>query len=518
MWRNIKTLFNFEPPVTPEEVEAASLQFVRKISGARWTPVLPVVLALWGAAANAQDPEPRELRQVFASNSFSQPLFLTHAGDGSDRVFIVEKGGRVKVMPNRDDAVATVFLDLSAVVNTRSEGGLLGLAFHPEYQRAGRLYVYYTHGDLTSRVSEFRVSADPDVVDATSERVLWEVSQPAANHNGGQVTFGPDGMLYIGLGDGGGANDRFENGQDPTTWLAAILRIDVDERTGDLEYGIPPDNPFVDNEADWREEIWAYGLRNPWRFSFDRTTGQLWAGDVGQNRLEEVDLIEKGGNYGWSIMEGFSCFSPASDCDQEGLVPPVLEYGRGEGASVTGGYVYRGRTLGSLYGAYVYGDFVSGRIWGLRYDGGVTDHAQIATCPCDIASFGEDERGEVFIVGLDGVIYTLEPLPGEGPTNVELADQPLPAAPALRQNFPNPFNTSTTIAYTVPRHGPVELDVFDLLGRPVKSLAAGAVAPGNHTVVWDGADEAGRRVGSGVYLYRLRVHGFEETHKMAQVE
>ena len=481
-----------------------------------------LTLLPWTTIASAQELEleERELRQVFAANSFSQALFLTHAGDGSDRIFIVEKGGRIKVMPNQDDALASVFLDLSDVVATASEGGLLGLAFHPQYTTNGRLYVYYTHGNLISRVSEFLVSGDPDVVDSDSERVLWEVPQPAANHNGGQVSFGPDGMLYIGLGDGGAANDRFNNGQNPTTWLAAILRIDVNERTDDLAYGIPPDNPFVGNDDDWREEIWAYGLRNPWRFSFDRANGQLWTGDVGQNRLEEVDLIERGGNYGWNSMEGFNCFSPATNCDQEGLALPVIDYGRDEGASVTGGYVYRGPTLGALHGVYVYGDFVTRRIWGFRYiEGEVVGQTQIGVCSCSISSFGEDESGELYVVGFDGPIYAFEPLPGEMPTNIEMAEQSLPTQVELQQNFPNPFNPSTTITFAVSgTQSPVELEVFDLLGRRVRSLVVDRIRAGSHSVLWAGDDESGHRVGTGVYLYRLRANGVELTRKMMMVE
>ena len=490
------------------------------VHGALQAAVALAAAASGVASVNAQALEQRELRQVFSDNSFSQPLFLTHAGDGSNRVFIVEKGGRIKVMPNRDEAVASVFLDLSAVVNTISEGGLLGLAFHPEYATNGRLYVYYTHGSLISRVSEFRVSDDPNVVDADSERVVWEVERPAPNHNGGQVSFGPDGMLYIGLGDGGGANDRFGHGQAPTTWLAAILRIDVDEGdTGGLAYGIPPDNPFVGNDDDWREEIWAYGLRNPWRFSFDRANGDLWAGDVGQNRLEEIDLIERGGNYGWNIMEGFSCFSPATNCQQEGLELPVIDYGRAEDVSVTGGYVYRGPTLGALYGTYVYGDFGSGRIWAFRHvDDEVPMLIEIANCSCRIASFGEDEAGEVYIVDFSGPIYVFEPLRGEIPTSIEMEDQPLPTEAELRQNFPNPFNPSTTISFTVPDSRQVELEVFDLLGRRIQLLVDGSLAAGSHSVIWDGSDQVGRRVASGMYLYRLRVKGVEYTHKMMRVD
>ena len=215
------------------------------------------LLGITASISAAQELPRRELRQVFAANRFDEPLYLTHAGDGSDRIFVVEKKGRIKVMPNRDDAVATDFLDLRERVNAPGDGGLVGMAFHPEHGTNGLFYVFYTRGNFFSRVSEFRVSADPNVADADSERLLWEERQPASNHNGGQLAFGPDGMLYIGLGDGGDANDRFQNGQDPTTWLATILRIDVDARTGDLPYGIPADNPFVGNSQDWREEIWA---------------------------------------------------------------------------------------------------------------------------------------------------------------------------------------------------------------------------------------------------------------------
>ncbi len=241
---------------------------------------------------------------------------------------------------------------------------------------------------------------------------------------------------------------------------------------------------------------------------------------MGQNRLEEIDLIERGGNYGWNTMEGFSCFSPSSNCDQDGLALPVIDYGRDEGASVTGGYVYRGRTLGELHGVYVYGDFVSRRIWGFRYiEGEAQGQTQIATCSCSIASFGEDESGELYVVGLDGPIYAFEPLPGEMPTNIEMAEQPLPAEIELQQNFPNPFNPSTTIVFSVPGvQGPVELEVFDLLGRRVRSLVADNVRSGSQSALWDGDDEDGRRVGTGVYLYRLRANGVELTRKMMLVE
>ena len=358
-------------------------------------------------------------RGVFANLSFARAVFLTHAGDGSDRIFVVEQAGTIKVFPNRDDAdAARTFLDIRSQVNSGpNEAGLLSVAFHPHYATNGRFFIYYNHGNLISRVSEFQVSNDPDSADVNSERILFEEPQPAGNHNGGQVAFGPDGYLYIGLGDGGGANDTFENGQDPTTLLGTILRIDIDGNPeGGATYGIPADNPFVGNDDGWREEIWAWGLRNPWRFSFDRLNGTLWTGDVGQRRREEVDLIEKGGNYGWNTMEGFECFRPPTDCDQEGLALPIVEYSPAEGRSITGGFVYRGPRLARLAGVYIYGDFVSRRIWGLKYEQGqVIENELIAVSPTSIASFGEDEAGEVYVVGLDGRIYVLDESPDAEP-------------------------------------------------------------------------------------------------------
>lgn len=365
-----------------------------------------------------------QLRRVFSALSFSQAVFLTHAGDGSDRLFVVEKSGRIQVFPNTTgvDAAGT-FLDIRSRVNAGpNEAGLLGLAFHPQYATNGKVYVSYTRGSLFSRISEFRVSQDPNAVDPATERVLLEVRQPAGNHNGGQISFGPDGFLYIALGDGGGANDVFGNGQNPGTPLGAILRIDVDRTSGALAYAIPSDNPYAGNTFGWREEIWAWGLRNPWRFSFDRITGELWAGDVGQGRWEEIDLIEKGRNYGWNRMEGFHCFSPSSGCDTTGVSMPVAEYGHDEGRSITGGYVYRGPRLARLYGVYLYGDYVTRTIWGLRYeDGEVTETRTLARSASLIASFGEDEAGEVYVVGYDGRIYVFDERPGS-PTPARIPD------------------------------------------------------------------------------------------------
>ena len=285
--------------------------------------------------SDAQELPVRELRQVFAANRFVEPVLLTHAGDGSDRIFVVERAGLIKVMPNRDDAVATDFLDLRDQVNASGFAGLLSMVFHPEHGTNGLFYVTYSRGNFFSRVSEFRVSVDPNVADVNSERVLLEVPQTGFQHDGDHLAFSPDGMLYISQGTGG-VPEQFLTAQDPTNLKGSILRIDVDVRTAGLEYGIPADNPFVGNNQDWREEIWAYGLRNPWRFSFDRKSGLLWLGDVAWGLWEEIIIIEKGANYGWPTMGGSQCNSSLSrntaiaGCDRNSLALPAFEYGHSE--------------------------------------------------------------------------------------------------------------------------------------------------------------------------------------------
>ena len=344
---------------------------------------------------------------AFPALSLSRMVGMTYPPDGSDQLYVVLQPGRIVSFPNDPDVdTAELFLDIRDRVNDRGEEeGLLGLAFDPQYMTNGHLYVYYSASDpRRSVVSRFSASADGRRADPGSERVLLEVAQPFSNHNGGQIAFGPDGYLYIALGDGGSRGDPHGNGQDLTTLLGSILRIDVRAVESEGAYAVPSDNPFV-GRAGTRPEIWAYGLRNPWRFSFDRVAGDLWTADVGQNRFEEVDIIQPGLNYGWNVMEGEECFV-RSDCDRTGLEMPVVEYGREGGCSVTGGYVYRGSRLPSLYGAYVYGDYCSGRIWALRHDGDeVIEHLQIADSSLRIPSFGEDADGDLYVLSFDGTIY-----------------------------------------------------------------------------------------------------------------
>ena len=291
----------------------------------------------------------------------------------------------------------------------------MGLAFSPAYAENGSFFVYYSAANpRRSVLSRFTVSPDTLLqADAASETVLLEVTQPFSNHNGGQLAFGPDGYLYLGLGDGGGGGDPHSNGQDLGSLLGSLLRIDVSDDPGQPPgYRIPQDNPFA-GVPEARPEIWAYGLRNPWRFSFDRKTGDLWLADVGQNRREEINIIRKGRNYGWNIMEGSECFQPGSQCTPAGLEPPLFEYGNGEGCSIIGGYVYRGSRLLSLTGAYVYADYCSGSIWALRrQDGVVTEQLRVATLDRSITSFGQDLQGNLYILTRGSGIYRLsEPPP-----------------------------------------------------------------------------------------------------------
>ena len=347
------------------------------------------------------------LSPAFPKLTFDRPVFITHAGDGSKRLFVVEQAGRIRVFENRYDVEETeVFLDIREQVLTRhNEEGLLSLAFHRKYAETGTFFVYYSAGDPRRGVlSRFTVKAeDANRADRDSEVVILQVEQPWGNHNGATILFGPEGYLYLSLGDGGSAGDPRGHGQNLGTLLGSIIRIDVDQQEGGRPYAIPADNPFVDR-AGARPEIWAYGLRNVWRMSYDGATGRLWAGDVGQNSWEEIDLIVKGGNYGWNLREGGHGFRGGDAAAGVELIDPVIEYGRREGKSVTGGIVYRGRRNAKLRGAYLYGDYVSGEIWGLRYeDESIVAHRALLSGDRreHVTSFGEDADGELYLCVFD---------------------------------------------------------------------------------------------------------------------
>lgn len=339
------------------------------------------------------------------------PLYLT-APAGDPRLFIVEKGGTIRIV--KDGALLpTPFLDISAQVSTGNEQGLLGLAFDPQYAANGRFLVHYTDAEGDTQVSGFRVSADPDVADPASAVSILQADQPFSNHNGGQLLFGPDGHLYVMLGDGGSAGDPGGRGQSLADLLGSILRIDPLEDGG---YSVPADNPFV-GTAGARPEVWSYGLRNPWRVAFDPASGDLYVADVGQGAWEEVsvstsaDGAGRGVNFGWNIMEGTECFG-GSSCDQAGLEPPVLSYDHGSGCSITGGYVYRGEAIPALQGRYFYSDFCSGWVRSFRNENGsAVDESQWPTLAPGggVPSFGLDAAGELYVMSTAGVVFKVVP-------------------------------------------------------------------------------------------------------------
>lgn len=385
--------------------------------------LLAIAIACGGSSQTNQsgpDPDPGPgpgpggdieptLQEIASGLDF--PVYLT-SPPGDPRLFIVEKSGTIRIVAD-GRLLEEPFLDVSDQVSTGSEQGLLSMAFHPDYGSNGRFFIDYTNRDGDTRVVEHRVSAaDADRADAAPVATLLQVPQPFSNHNGGLVLFGPDGMLYVGLGDGGSGGDPEENGQDLGTLLGKILRIDVD---GGDPYAIPPGNPFAGRQGA-RGEIWALGLRNPWRFSFDRATGDLYIADVGQNEIEELNAVQGGGpglNYGWDIMEGSACFEPSEGCDRTGLTLPVAEYEHGEGCSVTGGNVYRGAALPDLQGSYFYSDYCSGFVRSFRFSGGsAADERrwpQLEPPEPNVPSFGEDAAGELYILTAGGSVFKIVP-------------------------------------------------------------------------------------------------------------
>lgn len=379
-------------------------------------PVVAFADLKWtGWSPESDDGKPAPLR----------PILLTNAGDGSNRIFVPQQQGIIHVF-KADSKETKIFLDLSkkvVYIDKENEEGFLGMAFHPKYKTNGEFFVYYTTKDAphTTVVSRFKASKeDPDKADPASEEQLLVVSHPYWNHKGGTICFGPDGFLYIAIGDGGAGNDPHNNSQNLQNLLGKILRIDVDRKDGALKYGIPRDNPFIgkmaNNQPIARPEIWAYGLRNVWRMAFDFQTGKLWAADVGQNIWEEIDIIVKGGNYGWNLREAKHEFAPNSLSSGPGLIEPIWEYHHDIGKSITGGNVYRGKKLPELSGHYLYADYVTGRLWALRYDDEKKEVVANRTIPYQggalpVISFGQDEAGETYfmIVSPTGKgIYTFQ--------------------------------------------------------------------------------------------------------------
>lgn len=364
---------------------------------------------VWGLASSSEDmrTEPIIALKPVLQSGLKHPVFLTQAPDETAHLFVVEQPGRIRILEG-GRLLESPFLDISDRVMYGGERGLLGLAFHPEYKKNGRLFVNYTRAaDGATVIAEYRRSTK-GTRSLSKERILLVIDQPFKNHNGGMIAFGRDGFLYIGMGDGGAGGDPGNRAQDRNTLLGKMIRLDVDPLK---EYGIPRDNPFVSQAG--RDEIFAIGLRNPWRFSFDSQTGLLWAGDVGQEQWEEIDIVRLGGNYGWRVLEGNQCFHPQKGCVQRGTDPPIAQYqNQGSRCSIIGGYVYRGKGVPRLTGRYLFGDFCSGEIFALPKDAEqekevLRDISKLLSSNLKISSFGQDRAGEIYVLDIAGGVYKI---------------------------------------------------------------------------------------------------------------
>ncbi|KAF0153021.1 MAG: protein up-regulated by thyroid hormone-putative PQQ-dependent glucose dehydrogenase [Ignavibacteria bacterium] len=471
------------------------------------------------------------IEQAFPELTFQQPVDIQNAADGSNRLFIVEQRGIISVFENNQTVkTKKVFLDITDRVSSGGEMGLLGLAFHPNYNSNGYFYVNYTTNSPSRRtiISRFKVSTDPDLANKNSELILMQIAQPYSNHNGGQTSFGPDGFLYISLGDGGSGGDPQNYAQNLQSHLGKILRIDVDKTDLGINYSIPLDNPFRRNNLGYKEEIYAYGLRNVWRFSFDLITKDLWAADVGQNAWEEINIITKGGNFGWRCYEGTHSFN-TSGCNAANYIPPVFEYPHNSegGFSITGGFVYRGSKVPELYGKYVYADFVSGHIWALELKNGKAFNDRLFTKAHPVSTFGIDEKKELYFANYSsGKIYRFKT------SGTKSGKASLPEKFELHQNYPNPFNPATAISYKLQGASHITLKVYDVLGREVATLVDEFQNAGIYNSQFSiprlaedarrGRKRVNSQLSSGVYFYRLTAgnpsaglgRGFVETKKM----
>lgn len=430
---------------------------------------------------------------------FVKPVGIVDPMDGTNRLFVPQLDGEIYVFKNDSTIVdRSVFLDISDEVPVTGEGGLLGLAFHPAYENNGYCYVTYT-ADNPRREVLARYTADPsnpDTVLAASKTIIVEVPKAFLAHNAGQIAFGPDGYLYWTLGD----DLVIRYAQDLTKWNGKLLRIDVDHPSGSSAYSIPPDNPFVGGGGGELPEIFAFGLRNPWRFSFDLPTNRLWLADVGDDRWEEVDIVHKGRNYGWNRMEGNECFQP-SICDTVGrnIDLPIFEYAHGiGGASITGGFVYRGRAMPSVVGKYIYADYITGEVRALTWDGIHAPSSALLDTLSSVVSFGVDKDDEIFLASFNGNIYRLFPLSNHPPKATRNA---------LIRLTPNPFRSLVAIEFSLTEPGRATLDVFDVSGRRVVTIFNEGAAAGENTLRWDGRGSSGEHAGSGVYFVRLSLNG-----------
>lgn len=476
------------------------------MSRAVFTGVLFALGAVCVSPAAAQ----YKIEEAFPNLRFERPSDF--ANDGLGFLYLAEQAGRIYRFPNdTTTSDTTAFLDIRDRVVFEvapgvfeQESGLLGLIFHPDYDQNGYFYTYYITDDpLRSVLSRWERSADnPERADPESELVLLEVEQPTTRHNAGDLSFGTYGYLYVALGDGSTGRDQFENAQNPATLLGSILRIDVDKPDEGMNYGIPDDNPFAGNMQGHREEIYAYGLRNPWRFSIDPATGHLWVGDVGEQTWEEVSFVVNGGNYGWPIMEGPVCFDPPANCSDEGLYPPVWSYDHSMGRAIIGGFVYRGSRVPELKGKYLFAEWQKdfSQLWALSYEGNPYENPDAVAVdhvldPIRfISSFGVDETGELYMLfTFEGRIMRFASSEGAN------ADNPQPPTFEFELIGPNPFSEFTKVSFSFGTPTDATISVYDTIGRRVRTLFNGFVPAG---ALREAVFEAGS-LPNGVYFIRL---------------
>jgi glucose/arabinose dehydrogenase len=447
--------------------------------------------------------------------AFSLPVELVQVQDGTQRWFVVQQRGIVYVLANDSTtSQRKIFMNMTGLVSTSgSETGLLGWAFHPNYATNRTFFVSYTRtvgGVLRSFISRFTTSTtNPDSGLLSSEQVLLNIEQPFSNHNGGRIMFGPDGMLYVSIGDGGSAGDPGNRAQNRSLLLGKILRISVDSSQPGLNYAIPPDNPYAQDTTNLRKEIWAFGLRNVWKMSFDVPTGRLWAGDVGQNQFEEISIIRKGENYGWRLMEAFNCYNPSSNCNNGTLTLPVFAYNHSANdASITGGFVYRGSQIPLLVGRYVYGDYISGRIWALQYDSiQPTSNQLLVASGFNISSFAQDSQGELYLLRYDntnGRIYRLR-----GPATPTGFSGKSSIVPALSL-YPNPAKETLQVVLT---GWPGSAVHYTLVSKDGKTVRSGTWAiPADFSTMRTTLDTSG--LSQGIYYLTVTSEGHIHSEKI----
>lgn len=465
------------------------------------------------------------LQDAFPTLSFNSITECQTAPTPENKLYVVSQKGQIYVLDlSTNPPTQKTFIDLSSRVSPSSSGsevGLLGLAFHPSYATNRYFYVDFTNtpsgGSLTSYIARYEVSpTNPDSALRSTETIFLTQTQPFSNHNGGKIAFGPDGYLYIAFGDGGSGGDPNGNGQNKSVLLGKILRIDVNSASGGNQYSIPPSNPFFGNTSGYKQEIYSYGMRNPWRFAFDPPTGRLYCADVGQSAREEVDLIVSGGNYGWNVMEGFLCYSPSSGCDTSGKIKPIIDFTRTDASSISGGYVVRSSPqLPALEGQYLVGDYGTKKVFAINYTGVGNPPATatlLLTATGVVSTWGVDKAKNHYacIYSSAGKLMKLvDTRVGIGNYNSTLPDQYY-----LMQNYPNPFNPSTKIVFAMPQAGNATLTVYDNMGRTIETIVNNEyMNSGFYTKEFNAS-----KLSSGVYYYKLTTGNFSETKKMLLVK